>query len=142
MISPSLILFQVFGGFLLFGIILVASVMPLCVRTKCCGKSKCCNRKLQYDKLILEEEENVLKEILRKSAKKQLSEKVKNKICGEQWEECFDVAEELIKASTKPAISEEEKPPQQGARATEPGKDSKSKLFPFSLPQGVKQRCK
>ncbi len=119
MISPSLILFQVFGGFLLFGIILVASVMSLWVRTKCCGKSKCCNRRFRYDKLILEEEENVLDEILKKSAKEQLSEGVKNKIRGEQWEECFDVAEELIQADTEPAIYEEEEQQQQGARATE-----------------------
>lgn len=66
------------------------------------------SRKKLFEKLILEEEENVLKEILRKSAKEKLTEEVKNRIRSEQWEECFDVAEELIQASMKPTISEEE----------------------------------
>ncbi|XP_038578629.1 uncharacterized protein LOC119905550 isoform X2 [Micropterus salmoides] len=98
---------RVIGGVLLFGIILMASLMPLCRWTKCCGKSSSCNRKLLKDKLILEEEENVLIEILRKSVKEKLTTEVEERIRGKQWEECFDVAEELIKRS-KANISEEE----------------------------------
>lgn len=55
-------LFQAIGSFLLFGIVCVPALMSSC------GPRTCCRRKL-YGKLILEEEENVLKEILRKSDK-------------------------------------------------------------------------
>lgn len=70
------------------------------------------DRKTLYYQLILEQEENVLKEILRQSAREKLTAEMKGKIHEEQWERCFDVAEELIKASTIPSISERA----QGAR--------------------------
>lgn len=50
----------------------------------------------------------MLKEILRESAKKQLTEEVKDKISDGRWEECFDVAEKLIEDSTEPALYEQE----------------------------------
>lgn len=55
-----------------------------------------------YHKQILKEEKNVLKEILRKYAKEKLTEEIENRIRGGQWEACFDVAEELVKASAQP----------------------------------------
>ncbi|XP_074501042.1 uncharacterized protein LOC141773179 isoform X2 [Sebastes fasciatus] len=100
---------KVIGGFTLFGIVLVASLIPLC--RKCCeGKSSCCNRRFLFDKLILEEEDNVLKEILRKSAKDQLTEEVKNRIHGGQREKCFNVAIDLINASAQPTKTDEQQP--------------------------------
>lgn len=65
-----------------------------------------CERKHLYYKLILKEEKNVLKEILRKYAKERLREEIESKIRGGRWEECFDVAEELVRASAQPTCSE------------------------------------
>nr|XP_029132074.1 uncharacterized protein LOC109978606 isoform X2 [Labrus bergylta] len=84
------------AGGLLLGIICVGFLFKLLVR------SKCCNRKFVYDKLILEEEGKVLKDLLRKSATDQLSNKVQIKIQEGRFEECFNVAEELIKELTPP----------------------------------------
>ncbi|XP_065817881.1 uncharacterized protein [Labrus bergylta] len=84
------------AGVLLLGIIFVGFLFKLLVR------SKCCNRKFVYDKLILEEEGKVLKEVLRKSATDQLKNKVQTKIQERRFEECFNVAEELIKELTPP----------------------------------------
>lgn len=70
------------------------------------------DRRNLYYQLILEQEENTLKEILRQSARDKLAAEMKGKIREEQWEQCFDVAEELIKASAVPTISEQA----QGAR--------------------------
>lgn len=86
---------------MLFGIVCVPALMSSFRWRKS-------SRKELYKQLILEEEENVLKEILRKSAKEKLTERVKDKIRGEHWEACFDVAEELIKASTQPTVSEQQ----------------------------------
>lgn len=52
--------------------------------------------------MILKEEEKVLKEILIKEAKEQLTEKIKEKISGANWDDCFDAAVELIKDETAP----------------------------------------
>lgn len=59
-----------------------------------------CSRKKLFGEQILEEEEKVLKEILRISANEKLAREVKERIRGEQWEESFDVA--------RPTISEQE----------------------------------
>ncbi|CAK6984367.1 unnamed protein product, partial [Scomber scombrus] len=62
-----------------------------------------------YDELILEEEENVLTELLRKAAKEKLTEEMTAKINGTKWEECFDVAEDLIKDdNTPPTLPEQQ----------------------------------
>ncbi|KAG7224360.1 hypothetical protein INR49_004702 [Caranx melampygus] len=90
------------GTFLLFGIICVPALLALFGWRK----PSSCERKHLYYKLILKEEKNVLKEILRKYAKEKLTEEIENKIRGGQWEECFDVAEELVKASAQPTCSE------------------------------------
>lgn len=60
----------------------------------------------------------MLKEILRKSAKDQLTREVKGKICGEQWDECFNVAAELIEAS-KPDVCERDEQLQRRAGAAD-----------------------
>ncbi|XP_044206494.1 uncharacterized protein LOC122981789 isoform X2 [Thunnus albacares] len=73
---------------------------------KCCELRGCsCNRKILYDELILEEEENVLKEVLREAAKHKLNQDIKNKIIGDDWKKCFDVAEELIIKNKTPILA-------------------------------------
>lgn len=52
--------------------------------------------------MILEEEENVLTEMIRKAAKDKLTEEMQKKLDSERWGECFDVAEHLIKNKTPP----------------------------------------
>ncbi|XP_038579652.1 uncharacterized protein LOC119906177 [Micropterus salmoides] len=86
---------RVIGGFLLFSIVLVASLIPLCGRTPCCGNSGCCNRKVLHEELFLEEKQNALREIVKDLAKEDMI-KVKDKIHRGQWD---DVAEELMKTS-------------------------------------------
>ncbi len=49
-----------------------------------------CNLKNQYYKLILDKEENVLKEILERGARKQLTEEIKGKLLGKMWHKCFE----------------------------------------------------
>lgn len=50
--------------------------------------------------MILEEEENVLTEMIRKAAKDKLTEEMQKKLGSGQWGECFDVAEKLIENKT------------------------------------------
>lgn len=59
-----------------------------------------------YQKIILEQEENVLKEILIKEAKEQLTEKIKGKIGKTNWDDCLDAAFELIQEETIPGRPE------------------------------------
>lgn len=58
--------------------------------------SCCCDKKIQFYKWILKKEETVLKDILKAGATETLTEEIKRKINGENWEECSDVADELI----------------------------------------------
>ncbi|XP_045911255.1 uncharacterized protein LOC123974517 [Micropterus dolomieu] len=88
----------VIGISLLFGALFLAALMSSFGRIKCGEDSACCNRKNLYYKVILEEEKDVLREILTKTAKEKLAEDFGNKIRGKQWEGCFDVAKDLIKA--------------------------------------------
>ncbi|KAL7399632.1 hypothetical protein ABVT39_027846 [Epinephelus coioides] len=98
------------GGWLLCAIVLAASLMPFCVQRKCCEDSCCDNRRFLYHKLILKEEETVLKEVLRKSAKEKLTTGVEDRIRSGQWLECFDVAGELIEVSTDPTLCDTREP--------------------------------
>ncbi|XP_055366209.1 uncharacterized protein LOC114858703 [Betta splendens] len=77
--------------------------------SNCCKKEESISSRNKniYYKMILKEEEKVLKEILRESSKSQLTEGIKGKICGEQWTECFDVAKSLIKEQKKPKLDGE-----------------------------------
>ncbi|KAK2850910.1 hypothetical protein Q5P01_007186 [Channa striata] len=99
---------RIIGTFLLFCIIGI----PALLSSFGWRKPSSGDRKNLYHQLILEQEENVLKEILRQSARERLAAEMQDKIRGDQWEQCFDVAEELIKASTAPTVSERA----QGAR--------------------------
>lgn len=103
-----LLLFQIFGLSLLFCTISVAALMSCFGRIKCCKDSSCSNGKKRYYEVILEEEENVLKDILRTAAKEKLTEEIKNRLGqrGERWETCFDVAGKLIEDSTAPTLPE------------------------------------
>ncbi|XP_013127231.1 uncharacterized protein LOC102081577 isoform X2 [Oreochromis niloticus] len=56
--------------------------------------------------MILEEEENVLTEMIRKAAKDKLTEEMQKKLNSKRWGECFDVAEDLIKKTTPPGHKE------------------------------------
>lgn len=51
--------------------------------------------------MILKEEDDILKELLRERAKSHLTIGIKEKLCGEQWTECFDVATYLIASETE-----------------------------------------
>ncbi|XP_076597814.1 uncharacterized protein LOC143327399 [Chaetodon auriga] len=64
--------------------------------------SRCCRRKYSYFKLILAEEENAVTEVLRTAAKERLSKGIKAKFDEGQWEDCFDVAGELIERNSAP----------------------------------------
>ncbi|KAF3861010.1 hypothetical protein F7725_001265 [Dissostichus mawsoni] len=88
---------RVIGGWILFGIVLVAFVLPLFKECKCENENSCCfNKTFLYEKLIIIEEGNVLEQVLRNTAKEKLTEGIKSKIRDEKWEECFDVAGTLI----------------------------------------------
>lgn len=74
---------------------------------KCCESRGCCNRKIFYDELILEEEENVLQEVLRKAAKDKLTKEIEKNINGKHWKECLHVAEKLIKDNTTARLAKQ-----------------------------------
>ncbi len=86
----------------------VIGFMSAIERMTCCNKCKT-NSKNQYYKLILEEEENVLKELLTERAKGHLTAKIKDKLGGSKWEECFDAAVELIEKDPAPPIEVDSK---------------------------------
>ncbi|KAK2898166.1 hypothetical protein Q8A73_014546 [Channa argus] len=91
------------GFIILLVIVFLAALMSCCPWRKCCYGKKCL-----YDKLILEEEKIVLKEILRTAAKEKLNDAFIVKIGDKNWEDCYKVADELMK-SDKPALSEKQK---------------------------------
>lgn len=74
---------------------------------KCCGKYSGCCREINYYKVILKEEENVLKEILTTAAKEKLTKEIQDKLSSDKWTECYDVAEELIDNNTEPPAAAE-----------------------------------
>ncbi|XP_067382044.1 uncharacterized protein [Channa argus] len=91
------------GFIILLVIVFLAALMSCCPWRKCCYSKKCL-----YDKLILEEEKIVLTEILRTAAKEKLNDAFIVKIGDKNWEDCYKVADELMK-SDKPALSEKQK---------------------------------
>ncbi|XP_045912792.1 uncharacterized protein LOC123975383 isoform X1 [Micropterus dolomieu] len=109
----------IIGISLLFGTLCAAALMSSFGK-HCFKNSACCNRKNLYLKVILDEEKNVLKEVLTKAAKDDLTKKVENEIRSEQWEGCFDVAKNLIKEdSTRPTLRAAENQEQQQQQRTE-----------------------
>ncbi|XP_078100296.1 uncharacterized protein LOC144513179 [Sander vitreus] len=97
---------MVIGMSLLFCTLLLASLISLFGQMTCCKDSSCCDRTSLYYKVILDEEENVLKEILTKAAKEKLTDAVKLKMDEPEWQKCFDVAKELIEQPTAPTFPE------------------------------------
>lgn len=98
----------IIGSSLLFGIILVPALFSVFGWCKKSGGE----RQKFYQQLILEQQEDVLKETLRSSAREKLSEEMRRRIRDDRWEECWDVAERLIQESVGPTVPEHE---QQGA---------------------------
>lgn len=74
---------------------------------KYCKTHSSYSRKFEYDRLILEEEGSVLEEILKTAAKEKLKEAFIDKIGKKKWNECFNVAKELIK-SKESTLSEKQ----------------------------------
>lgn len=64
---------------------------------------KCCDRRLVYDKILLEEEEDVLKEMLREAAIDELKNEFRIRIQEtNSWRECVDVAGGMIENYSQP----------------------------------------
>ncbi|XP_039655542.1 uncharacterized protein LOC120558559 [Perca fluviatilis] len=97
---------RVIGSFLLFVIVCVPALMASL------GWRKCSRRK-QFEKLMLEEEEKVLKEVLRKSAREHLSRAIEDRVRRSRWEECSDVAADLITSEEIFPEHEERHPPRE-----------------------------
>lgn len=101
-----LLLFQNWGFSLLLAIVCVF-VLTSCEWRRCCGDtSDCCNTRFLYEELILEEEENVLREILTKAATEHLTKDIQDKIKnGAEWRKCYSSAASIIKNQTPPIPS-------------------------------------
>ncbi|XP_031167995.1 uncharacterized protein LOC116059181 [Sander lucioperca] len=81
---------RLWGMILLLGIVIVAAVgssigrkkscgRPCCTESPCCcTDSGCCYTNILYEEVKLDEEENVLKEIMKKEAKAEVTERLEN----------------------------------------------------------------
>ncbi|CAG6022037.1 unnamed protein product [Menidia menidia] len=58
-----------------------------------------------FHQQLLEQEELALRETLGKLARQRLAEEFQLQMGGGRWEQCFDVAERLVKAAVQPAAS-------------------------------------
>ncbi|XP_039655543.1 uncharacterized protein LOC120558560 [Perca fluviatilis] len=76
-------------------------------------------RNILYYEVILDKEENVLKGILTKKAKEQLTDAVKLKMDEPEWHKCYDVAKELIGHPTAPTLPEAAKTQDPEVRGSE-----------------------
>lgn len=124
--------FQVIGFSVLLGIVVLVALKSLwCDCCKCYDCCKCCcSRRAVYDIVILEQEEEVLKETFRDAAKEQLTKRIFEKIdektnnvpppvesatqsggqCEDEWiKDVRNIAVEMIKNSEKPILSKEQK---------------------------------
>ncbi|XP_045913058.1 stress response protein nst1-like [Micropterus dolomieu] len=99
----------VIGISLLFCSLVSAALISSFGWMKCCEDSKF-KKKYLYHRVVLDQEKIVLKEVLTKAAKDTLTEAVEDKISGDKWDGCYDVAEELIKnpKTTRPTLKAEE----------------------------------
>lgn len=114
---------KIIGLSVLFCTLSVFIILSSFVWTKCCESRpdcSCCNRKIFYDELILEEEENVLKELLRGAAKQKLTQDITNNINGDDWKKCFDVAKNLIKKNIIPVLAKQQGEGSDGPDPTSP----------------------
>ncbi|CAI5648771.1 unnamed protein product [Oreochromis niloticus] len=121
---------QIIGYSLLLAVIVAAFLTSCgCGWRKCCEKKfSCCSRKTLYYRLILEEEKKALDVLLRKAAKENLTKEIMTKIKKNDWDGCFNVAQEMINkakqqkmAARNEDISKEStktgEPAQQGTRS-------------------------
>lgn len=114
--------FQLIGFSVLFGIVFLVALKSLCC--DCC--KCCCSRRAVYDRVILEQAEEVLKETLREAAKEQLTKRIFEKIDGnsdeaepavepgmqnkDEWiKNLRNIAVEIIEGSEKPVLSKQQK---------------------------------
>lgn len=130
--------FQLIGFSVLFGIVFLVALMSLwcdCCKCYVCCKC-CCSRRAVYDRVILEQQEEVLKETFREAAKEQLTKRIFEKIDGnaadaqpaaqppvqppvqlpvqppvqDQWiKDLRNIAAKMIEDSEKPVLSKEQK---------------------------------
>ncbi|XP_015260335.1 PREDICTED: uncharacterized protein LOC107104763 [Cyprinodon variegatus] len=101
---------RVVGCWMLF-IIIFSGAMSSWIRWKCDGVCKCSRQTAQYEetlyyKLVLEEEEKVLKEVLRQAVNLKLSAEIRKK-CEKNWREAFNVADDLITKELQQTVNEE-----------------------------------
>ncbi|XP_041858883.1 uncharacterized protein LOC121651080 isoform X2 [Melanotaenia boesemani] len=91
-----------FGYWLLFGLFFLGALASMCEWKRCCSGKR---SQLIYDKLLLKEGHNELRETLRQAAKGELTRNYLSKIREGRWTECLDFTEELIEKSVKPPLS-------------------------------------
>ncbi|XP_049438422.1 uncharacterized protein LOC125892440 isoform X3 [Epinephelus fuscoguttatus] len=87
----------------LLAILLLAFISSF-VPKNCSEESRRYNMKIQYYSVVLDEEENVLKEILTKSAKDQLT----GIIINNTWDKWYVAAEDVLKKSPEPSLSQQQ----------------------------------
>ncbi|KAM9751149.1 uncharacterized protein ACNS7B_008058 [Menidia menidia] len=90
------------GCFLLFGIVCLLFLMSL-FSWKSPSRAE---RQHLFHQQLLEQEELALRETLGKLARQRLAEEFQLQMGGGRWEQCFDVAERLVKAAVQPAASQ------------------------------------
>ncbi|XP_042347836.1 uncharacterized protein LOC121947030 [Plectropomus leopardus] len=102
---------MIIGMSLLLVLLVVAFLSSVCQQCCCnsCENCRCCNKDILYYQVILDEEENVLKDILTESAKDKLSDAFMAKINDGKWEKCLNVAEDVIKTFAEPTLSEKQR---------------------------------
>ncbi|XP_078025814.1 uncharacterized protein LOC117258908 isoform X2 [Epinephelus lanceolatus] len=91
------------GMSILLAILLVAFISSF-VPKNCSEESRRYNMKIKYYSVFLDEEENVLKENLTKSAKDQLTEIIINNT----WDKWYGAAEDVLKESPEPRLSQQQ----------------------------------
>ncbi|XP_027867514.1 uncharacterized protein LOC114141228 isoform X1 [Xiphophorus couchianus] len=87
---------RVSGCWLLFLIVFSGAMSSWTRWRSSCSKGTTQYEETLYYKLVLEEEEAVLKEVLRKSIRTKLTEQIETK-CKVNWKDCFNVAEEVMR---------------------------------------------
>ncbi|XP_016521451.1 uncharacterized protein LOC103130503 isoform X1 [Poecilia formosa] len=91
---------RVSGCWLLFLIVFSGAMSSWTRWRSSCSKGATQYEETLYYKLVLEEEEAVLKEVLRESIRTKLTQQIRTK-CEDNWKECFNVAEEVMKNQRK-----------------------------------------
>ncbi|XP_041858930.1 uncharacterized protein LOC121651102 isoform X2 [Melanotaenia boesemani] len=87
------------GLSVILGILVLATVMSVIRWWKCCA-GRCCDRKVLYDRVIMEEEDGVLEKYLKTKAKDELTQKIQ----AGDLRTCFDAAEKLIDSDSTPRV--------------------------------------